>query len=51
MKSMKNWGAHMMTKDGRPGVYFAVWAPHAKQVSVVGDFNEWEPGENPMEKT
>ncbi len=43
-------GAHMMTKDGRPGVYFAVWAPHAKQVSVVGDFNEWEPGENPMEK-
>ena len=43
-------GAHIMTEDGRDGVYFAVWAPHAKQVSVVGDFNEWEPGRHPMKK-
>ena len=34
-------GAHLMTVNGRSGVRFAVWAPNAKQVSVVGDFNKW----------
>ncbi|MBE5957422.1 MAG: 1,4-alpha-glucan branching protein GlgB [Lachnospiraceae bacterium] len=34
-------GAHVMTVDGVKGTYFAVWAPHAKSVSVVGDFNDW----------
>ena len=35
-------GAHPMTIDGVEGVYFAVWAPHARRVSVVGDFNLWD---------
>jgi 1,4-alpha-glucan branching enzyme len=34
-------GAHLITHEGRPGVAFAVWAPNAKSVSVVGNFNEW----------
>ncbi|MDD5126735.1 MAG: 1,4-alpha-glucan branching protein GlgB [Dehalococcoidales bacterium] len=34
-------GAHRMTVDGSPGTYFAVWAPNAKQVSVIGEFNGW----------
>ena len=35
-------GAHLMKRDGTPGTYFAVWAPNARQVSVTGDFNNWE---------
>ena len=35
-------GAHPMTIDGVEGVYFAVWAPHARRISVVGDFNLWD---------
>ena len=38
----KKLGAHMATNEGKKGVYFAVWAPHAAKVHVVGDFNEWE---------
>ena len=35
-------GAHPMTLDGEKGTYFAVWAPNALRVSVVGDFNGWD---------
>ena len=35
-------GAHPMTIDGVEGPYFAVWAPNAERVSVVGDFNMWD---------
>ncbi|MGZ2257370.1 1,4-alpha-glucan branching protein GlgB [Roseobacter sp. A03A-229] len=35
-------GAHVMTHDGTPGTHFAVWAPNASRVSVVGDFNTWD---------
>src|SRR6266849_1745235 len=35
-------GAHLITHEGRRGVAFAVWAPSAKSVSVVGDFNDWD---------
>ncbi|MCI5077976.1 1,4-alpha-glucan branching protein GlgB [Oricola sp.] len=35
-------GAHVMTHEGTPGVHFAVWAPNARHVSVVGDFNWWD---------
>lgn len=41
-------GAHPMTLDGKRGVYFAVWAPHAASVSLVGDFNNWNPESHPM---
>ena len=35
-------GSHLASKDGVLGVYFSVWAPAAKEVYVVGDFNEWK---------
>ena len=38
-------GSHLATVDGVQGTYFAVWAPSAKQVSVIGDFNHWIDGE------
>jgi 1,4-alpha-glucan branching enzyme len=41
-------GAHPMTRDGVEGTHFAVWAPNAKRVSVVGDFNEWDGRAHPM---
>lgn len=39
-------GSHPMTVDGEEGTYFAVWAPSAKTVSVVGDFNFWIEGDH-----
>lgn len=42
-------GAHPKTFDGKNGYYFAVWAPHAASVSVVGDFNNWDPDACPMQ--
>ncbi len=36
-------GAHPVTMDGMQGTYFAVWAPNAERVSVMGDFNDWNP--------
>ena len=42
-------GAHLLTLDGIKGVYFAVWAPTAHSVSVVGDFNYWTQGEHNLE--
>ncbi|MDY6814353.1 MAG: 1,4-alpha-glucan branching protein GlgB [Pseudomonadota bacterium] len=41
-------GAHIQTRNGTEGVRFAVWAPNATAVSVVGDFNDWSPGHHPM---
>ena len=41
-------GAHRMTVDGNEGMYFAVWAPDARHVSVVGDFNRWDKGSHPL---
>jgi 1,4-alpha-glucan branching enzyme len=35
-------GAHLISHEGASGVHFAVWAPNARRVSVVGDFNEWD---------
>ena len=46
----KKLGAHLVQKGKKKGVYFAVWAPHAKSVSVVGDFNGWDMEANPMER-
>ena len=41
-------GAHEATYDGVSGVRFAVWAPNARRVSVVGDFNHWDATRHPM---
>ncbi|MDF0601352.1 1,4-alpha-glucan branching protein GlgB [Psychromarinibacter sp. C21-152] len=41
-------GAHVVTHDGVEGVHFAVWAPNALRVSVVGEFNLWDARRNPM---
>ena len=43
-------GAHPMTVDGIEGVLFAVWAPNAERVSVVGNFNQWDGRRHPMRK-
>ncbi|MGA9032121.1 MAG: 1,4-alpha-glucan branching protein GlgB [Sulfuricaulis sp.] len=41
-------GAHVMSVKNVTGVHFAVWAPNARAVSVVGDFNGWRPGSHPL---
>jgi 1,4-alpha-glucan branching enzyme len=43
-------GAHLMTHEGVEGVHFAVWAPNAQRVSVVGDFNVWDGRRTPMRR-
>ncbi|RZK10491.1 MAG: 1,4-alpha-glucan branching protein GlgB [Flavobacterium sp.] len=42
-------GAHLTEVNGEQGVYFAVWAPSAKSVSVIGDFNSWDGSEHQLE--
>ncbi len=42
-RSFEKLGAQVMERDGTQGVRFAVWAPHAREVSVIGDFNGWDP--------
>lgn len=41
-------GSHHVTYNGKDGVYFALWAPHARYVSVIGDFNNFNKGSHPM---
>lgn len=41
-------GAHAMEFEGVPGTHFAVWAPNARRVSVVGPFNDWDGRRHPM---
>lgn len=43
-------GAHLITHEGAEGVHFALWAPNARRVSVVGDFNDWNGLRHPMRK-
>ena len=43
-------GAHPTSVEGVDGVAFAVWAPNARRVSVVGDFNHWDGRRHPMRK-
>ena len=47
----KKLGAHPVTQNGKSGTYFAVWAPNAEDVSVVGEFNDWDPERHQMKKT
>lgn len=44
-KLYDKFGAHSVTKNGVEGVYFSVWAPFATKVSVIGNFNKWNPSE------
>lgn len=41
-------GAHTVEKEGKKGVYFAVWAPNAQSVSVIGNWNGWNPYSHPL---
>ena len=43
------FGAHAETRDGVDGYVFRTWAPHAKSISVVGEFNQWDTEAHPME--
>lgn len=43
-------GAHLIEHEGASGVHFAVWAPNAQLVSVVGDFNDWDHRRHPMRR-
>jgi len=47
-ESYGTMGAHLSTYEGVSGVRFAVWAPNAEVMSVVGDFNEWDERRHPM---
>ena len=49
-KSYDRLGAQLRTVDGVSGVNFAVWAPNASSVSIVGDFNHWDNRRHPMKK-
>ena len=44
----EKFGAHVIDHHGQSGTYFAVWAPNANKVSVVGDFNHWNPDEHTL---
>ncbi len=48
LRPYERLGAHLMALDGVPGVSFAVWAPNAQRVSVVGEFNFWDGRRHPM---
>ncbi|MDD3139546.1 MAG: 1,4-alpha-glucan branching protein GlgB [Lachnospiraceae bacterium] len=46
----KKLGAHKVIDGKKEGVYFAVWAPHAKAVAVIGEFNGWDNSQNVMQR-
>lgn len=48
-RAYEKLGAHFIERNGQRGVQFAVWAPNARFVSVIGDFNRWDTAANPMD--
>ena len=46
LRAYRHLGAHLLTVNGVPGTHFAVWAPNAEDVSLIGDFNGWQPGQH-----
>jgi len=48
-KLYEKLGAHPFAKDGVTGTYFAVWAPNARSVYVIGDFNGWDRARHPLQ--
>ncbi len=49
-EAYRTFGGHLVESEGVKGVRFAVWAPNAEDVTVVGDFNEWDVRRHPMRK-
>jgi 1,4-alpha-glucan branching enzyme len=47
-RTYEKLGAHLLSMNGKTGVAFAVWAPNARKVSLIGNFNEWDPSAHPM---
>lgn len=47
-RAYEKMGAHLVEVDGKQGVHFAVWAPNARQVFVMGEFNSWHGASHPM---
>ncbi|HUY12216.1 MAG TPA: 1,4-alpha-glucan branching protein GlgB [Terriglobia bacterium] len=45
----QKFGAHLTIADGVPGAYFAVWAPNAERVCVMGEFNDWDKMNHPLQ--
>ena len=43
-------GSHLATKNGKSGAYFRVYAPHAKEIFVAGDFNDWDKTSHPLKR-
>ncbi|MDD3228404.1 MAG: 1,4-alpha-glucan branching protein GlgB [Oscillospiraceae bacterium] len=50
VQAYKYMGAHNCTVNGKEQIVFRLWAPKAQSVSVIGDFNQWDPMRNPMKK-
>src|SRR5512146_3587810 len=48
LRAYRKLGAHLGTVDGAPGATFAVWAPNAASVSVIGDWNGWQKGRDEL---
>jgi 1,4-alpha-glucan branching enzyme len=48
LRAYRKLGAHRTVRGGTPGVSFAVWAPNAASISVVGDWNGWQRGRDPL---
>jgi 1,4-alpha-glucan branching enzyme len=49
-EAWRSLGAHLVTTEGVPGVRFAVWAPNAENVTVAGEFNDWDIRRHPMRR-
>ncbi len=49
-RAYQKMGAHLRVAEGVPGCHFAVWAPNARRVSVVGSFNQWDGRRHPMHR-
>jgi 1,4-alpha-glucan branching enzyme len=47
-RAYEKMGAHLVEIEGKKGVHFAVWAPSARQVYIMGDFNDWHSESHPM---